>query len=151
MKFVRDIGFLAVFAFARVSSAMIVYESGSSLDNTYNTTAPGNGAPWQYVGQVTNTDPGTDASTVYLGNGYFITAAHVTLDSSVLLDGTSYAVNFSDPITSIGPELKIFQITGNPGLATLTLTSAATGTGDLNKAATMIGFGEGKASVIMQS
>jgi hypothetical protein len=143
--------FIAVLAFARAAQGMIVYESGTSLDNTYNTSAPGNGSPWHYVAQVTNTDPSTNASAVYLGNGYLITAAHVTLNSSVVLDGTSYAINFSDSITSVGPDLKIFQIIGNPGLATLPLTSAATGTGDLNMNATMIGFGVGKASVITQS
>lgn len=160
MKGARCLGFLALFAFARASSAMIVYESGDSLDNTYNTTAPGNGAPWNYVGQVTNTGttpetgPGTDASAVYLGNGYVITAQHVDVGPSfntvITLDGTSYAVNFSSA-TPVGPDLELYQIIGNPNLAPLTLTSAATGTNDLNMNATMIGFGEGKAGVIMQS
>ena len=134
--------------FPPTAHALIVYESGTATDNSYNTTAPSNGAPWQYVAEV-----GTNnASAVYLGNDFLITAAHVTLtgSSSVELNGSSYFQDSSFTPLQIGPDaLTIFKITGNPGLSPLALTGTADN--DLNQAATLISWGVGKESVITHS
>ncbi|HWB60232.1 MAG TPA: hypothetical protein VG733_12120, partial [Chthoniobacteraceae bacterium] len=123
MKTARVTAFLAVFAFVHAARALIPYDTGTDTDNTYNTTPPLNGAPWNYVAEVTNADVSTDASAVYLGNGFLITANHVNLGTSVLLDGTSYTIDASYTPEQVGDaDLKLFKILGNPGLTTLPLT-----------------------------
>lgn len=149
MKTARFIGFIAMFACAHAAHAMIVYESGPATDNTYNTTAPGNGAPWQYVGEVQNSDVSTDASAVYLGNDFMITANHVTLTGSIAMDSGTYALDSSYTPMQIGvSDMKLFKILGGPALATLPLTTLSTGAADLNMNSTMVGWGVGKGSVI---
>ncbi len=68
-----------------------------------------------------------------------------------MLNGGTYSINNSYTPLDIGPDLKIFELNGNPGLAPLALTTAATGTADLNMDSTMIGWGQGKGSVITVS
>lgn len=132
---------------AHPARALIVFDTGTDTDNAFNTTAPGNGAPWQYVAEVTNTDVSTNASAVYLGNDFLITANHVNLTSSVLLNGTSYAIdNTYTPLQLGSADLKLFKITGDPGLASLQLTGTLDN--DLNMSSTMVGWGVGKGSVI---
>jgi hypothetical protein len=146
MRALGLICFVAVAIFARTAQALIIYESGSSTDDTYNTTAPSDGSPWNYVAEV-----GTDnASAVYLGNDYLITANHVGLSGPITLDGTTFSIDNSFAAVQVGSsDLKIFKITGDPGLTALALASST----DVvtNQAATMIGWGEGKGSIITSS
>ena len=152
MKTKGCFGFFAAFLFTRAAQALIPFDTGTDVDNTYNTTAPLNGAPWNYIAEVTNSDVSTDASAIYLGNDFLITANHVNLGSTILLDGTSYNIDATYTPQEVGSaDLKLFKITGSTGLAPLTLTNASLGTGDLNAASTMIGWGVGKGSAIMQS
>jgi len=136
---------LALAGFARTAHALIVFDSATSLDNSYNTTAPANGAPWQYVAE---TGP-DDASAVYLGNSWCITAAHVTLSNTtpVLLDGTTFFPDPATPYQGIGnTDLKLFKILGDPGLPSLALTQPTDN--DLDQPVVRIACGQGKGSLL---
>ena len=114
-------------------------ESGS----TYYTSDPGF-APWNYVGSIGGT------SGVYLGdyNGtsWVLTAAHVgaggfTLGSTLYpaIGGSAFTIHNHDGSLA---DLTLFQISGAPGLANLTIVSSAPSIGTTVQ---MIGFGGGKS------
>jgi autotransporter-associated beta strand protein len=91
--------------------------------------------------------PTTGASVTYLGNGWCITAGHVTVGttmfSNVTINGKPFQVTqvVSSPFGSA--DLKMFQISGDPGLAPLSVASTDPGAGTQ---VTMIGNGFGAAS-----
>lgn len=129
----------------QAAHALIVFDSSTSLDNSFNTSAPSDGAPWNYVAA---TGP-NDASAVYLGNGWFITAAHVTLTLStpILLDGTTYFADPSTPFQGVGnADLKLFKVVGDPGLPSLSLAQPTDN--DLGQSVVRIACGQGKGSVL---
>ncbi|MEI8310832.1 MAG: hypothetical protein WCH98_08760 [Verrucomicrobiota bacterium] len=141
--------------------ALILYDAAST-DNAKNVidpansatypTSPAAGVPWQYVVRY----GANNASAVYIGNGFILTARHVgTSDAGLLIQGTSYSRDTSFaplPITIPGAttvlvDLQLQKVSGDPGLAALplaTLLSAA----DTSKASVLIGWGVGKGSVI---
>ena len=86
------------------TAALIPYGTGpSDLNNAQNTTPPANGAPWYNLVQFGQ----NNASGVYLGNGYVLTAHHVSMvDSGLVINGVSYNRD-----TSFTP----LQITENEG------------------------------------
>jgi len=124
------------FFFAPIVRAI---ESGS----TYNLSDPGS-TPWNYVGSING------ASGVYLGDydgtNWVLTAAHVG-SGNFTLDGTTYdaisgsAFSFLNSDGSAA-DLSLFQISGTPGLANLTIASRAPASGTTVE---MIGFGGGKS------
>jgi len=139
-----------LFIFAALISpvhALIVYDSPSSTTNTAYESAPANGSPWQYVAGVNNNGQ-REASGVYLGNGFVLTAGHVSLTGavSVLLSGSTYLrdTSYSFNFFSSGVDLKLFRILGDPGLSVLPIIADTDS--DLNKASTLIGWGVGKAT-----
>ena len=141
----RLLAFLALCLITQAAQALVVYESGTSLDNSYNTAAPMDGAPWDYVAQVGV----NNASAVYLGNGWCATAAHVLMDSStpIRLNGATYYEDPSVQTRGIGNvDVMLFKILGDPGLSMLPL--ALPSDNDLNQSAIRIGCGVGKGSVI---
>lgn len=121
----------------------IIVPSGSA-----NTTDPGTGVPWDNVIQVNGN---SDASGVYLGGGWVITAAHVGYPSDVTIDGTTYTTD-SDclfPLTNAGwdpdgsdtmlpPDLVLFRLDSAPS-PDMNLTYGGLSEGDAN--ITMIGYG----------
>lgn len=144
------------------AGALILYDANST-SNTKNVIDPANsatfpssaasGAPWQYVIRygVNN------ASAVYIGNGYLLTARHVsTSDSGLLIQGVSYNRDTSFPplpLTIPGSpviaiDLQLQKITGDPGLLPLPL--AVPSDSDLNKTSVLVGWGVGKGSAISQ-
>ncbi len=100
MAHVNRLKLLVVSALLGISvnaRALIIYDTAASTDNTKNVIDPANsatypvspalGVPWQYVVRygVNN------ASAVYIGNGYLLTARHVgTSDTGLLIQGTNY-------------------------------------------------------------
>ncbi len=90
MKFGSLLCLACVLACSQVASAVIVAGNyANQSDASVNTTAgsvPGAFPYWNYVGQV-----GT-ASTVYLGNDWMITAAHLTIGSTATLNGVTYNI-----------------------------------------------------------
>jgi hypothetical protein len=105
-----------------------------------NTNDPGT-AGWNYVGSIGG------ASGVFFGNyggtGWVLTAAHVGA-GSFTLGGTTYSAtgtSFTNFVhNSTTADLTLFQISGTPNLANLSLTQPAVGS-----TVEMIGFGGGKS------
>ncbi len=127
---------------APASRAILLF--GDEAANADNLLAPPNGAPWQYVARL-DLNGVPDASAVYLGNGFLITANHVNLPTSASLNGNVYAIDSSYPARQIdGADIKLLRILGEPGLAPLILIGA--NDNDLSKSATLIGWGLGKGS-----
>ena len=138
--------------------ALIIYGTGpTDVNNALNTTAPASGAPWEHIFQF-----GTNNATgIYLGNGYILTANHVLpVPAGFFINGLSY-----DRDTTFAPlhiidgadvvDMKLVKILPNitsttlPPLATLPINfSASVNTGDLNVACTLIGWGVGKGPII---
>ncbi|HXC02974.1 MAG TPA: trypsin-like peptidase domain-containing protein [Opitutaceae bacterium] len=109
----------------------------------YNYSDPGS-APWNYVGSLNG------ASGVYLGDynntNWVLTAAHVGLGNFTLggatydaIGGSAFSLYNSDGSPS---DLSLFQISGAPGLANLTIASSEAASGTTVQ---MIGFGGGKS------
>ena len=118
-----------------IGSSVFGWSSGWGTGNT-NTG-------WNYVGTV------SDASGVYLGNGWVLTAAHVNSPNTFTLAGNTYTntgvyySNFTNSASgTTNADITLFQIstislTGtNLSLSSLTITSAAP-TGKV----VMIGYG----------
>ena len=152
---------IALLGLSANARALILYDAGST-DNAKNVidpatpatypTSPAAGVPWQYVVRY----GATNASAVYIGNGFLLTARHVgTSDSGLLIQGTSYSRDTSFaplPITIPGTstilvDLQLQKISGDPGLAVLTLANLLSA-GDTNLASVLIGWGVGKGTVI---
>jgi hypothetical protein len=126
---------------AVASSETATYDPSSqtySYTYTYSTGAPAGVTGWNYVGQTDN------ASAVYLGDGYVLTAGHVGAGTSFTLDGQTYDT-ISNSSESIGTaDLTLFKIdttstTGNVlSLPTLSLDTTVPSVGT---SVVMIGYG----------
>lgn len=119
------------------------------LDNSGNTTAPGNGAPWGSVAEVTFfslNDP--RGSAVYLGNRYMITANHVDVNLSggqvrFEPNGTAYDIDgsFTPVQIASGVDAKIFRLASDPGVPAVKLLDSPI---EQVADATFIGWGIGR-------
>ena len=149
---------------ASPARALIIYGTGpTDLNNALNTTAPASGAPWLNVVQLGV----NNASGIYLGNGYILTANHVApLPGTVTINGLLYTVDpafaplqIIDGATVV--DMKLLKILGIPdGNGTRVLPplpvvqklplnySTTVPTTDLNLACTIIGWGVGKDSIV---
>ena len=140
---------------APAARALILYGTGpTDVNNALNTTAPASGAPWDHVFQF-----GTNNATgIYLGNGYALTANHVLpVPAGFFINGLAY-----DRDTAFAPlqiidgadvvDMKLVKIL--PNVTTLTLPSLSTlplnfsTTADLNLNCTLIGWGVGKGAIV---
>jgi hypothetical protein len=119
-------------------------------DNTYNITDPGTGVPWDAVARVASwdgvsfTSPAGSGSAIHLGNGYMITAHHVSLFNSVTFDGTTpYTrdTSFTPQQVAPGVDMKIFKLATTPTTSSVNLY---TGTSEVGQTATLVGFGVGR-------
>jgi len=136
------------------SSYGIILVGGGNL---VNTTDPGDGAPWDEVARVTNASGThtTSGSAVHLGGGYMLTANHVSLsqgyvsfDGSTtyqIAGGTTVQVMSETDVTEV-VDLKLFQLTDNPGTSGVNLfPEPDKGVEGSFGAATHIGWGVGEA------
>jgi len=137
-----------------------------AVDTTsgYNTTAPTNSdvanwnsstawgssgiTGWDYVGVVEA--PGGNASGVFLGSNWVLTAAHVG-SGDFLLDGTTYSVvaGSEEEITNSNgtADLTLFQISSAPDLPALTISTQAPSVAtryNPGSSMVMIGYGGGQ-------
>ncbi len=128
----------AIFACAGVSMSSAVIVLGP--DDSQNRVDPGDGAPWQYVAAIGN----NSGSGVYLGNGYVLTAAHVTPNTPILLNDVTYSLSASIPIS--GADLSLLRLDGDPGLPWLPLIASTQN--DLQQSSMMIGWGLGKGAEV---
>jgi len=134
-------GMLSSFC-AHPASAIILYGN----DNGANISDPATGVPWANVARVTNSSGSLgNASAIYLGNGYMITADHVD-GTHVTFDGiTLFEVKpGSQQQVAPGVDLKVFELTTRPDLPPVMLYEEALGNKDLNAASVLVGWGVGR-------
>ncbi|MDX6766351.1 MAG: PEP-CTERM sorting domain-containing protein [Candidatus Methylacidiphilales bacterium] len=143
-------GVIAFFLTAGVSPvrALILF----NLDNNANQTDPGTGVPWQTVGKVTNAaGTSVSGSAVYLGDGFLLTANHVTVGAGldhITFDGTTtYPLDqtyFAGQVSrSIGGsvDLKLLRLTSSLPFSGANLLPVGVET---TGPATAIGWGVGR-------
>ncbi len=153
----RSAIFLALLLISsRLLQGMVVYESVDATGTTFNTTPPGNGAPWAHVARYdVNGNP--NASAVWMGNRFVLTANHVTesTGASIHLGGVNYSRDTSYPYVRIpNTDLKVFRILPHPnsGLPVLPKLRLVLPTEqDLSAPVTFIAWGEGKGAVVSGS
>ena len=133
---------------AQLPASAIVFWN---LGNDANQADPGTGAPWGSVAKVVNSDNSSlSGSAVYLGNGFLLTANHVTVNSNfsqVTFDNTNFFSidpNFGTYGTqvAVGVDMKVIKLTLNPaGVNAVTLLAAPD---ELVAPATLVGWGQGR-------
>jgi hypothetical protein len=130
------------------------------LDNSANQTDPGSGAPWSAVAKVTNSGGSLiEGSAVYLGNGFMLTANHVTMNltySFVTFDQVeTFAIDptFNDGVRTYGKQvapgvdLAVFKLTSIPVSATAAvLLPTANESFGASSSATLVGWGVGRSA-----
>ena len=130
------------------------------LDNSANLTDPGTGAPWNAVAKVTNSDGSLiEGSAVYLGEGFMLTANHVTMNltySFVTFDKVeTFAIDptFNDGVRAYGKQvapgvdMAVIKLTSIPVSASAaTLLPTATESFGASSSATMVGWGVGRSA-----
>lgn len=115
------------------------------LDNTGNLTDPGTGAPFASVARLSNGST-IGGSGIYLGNGYVLTANHVTSFSSVTFDGlTSYTHDGIAPQQVGTTDMKIFRLTTSPTVAAVQIY---TGNLEVGSSGTLVGWGVGRNPLV---
>lgn len=146
---------LVLFAASPTCRALIIY----GVDNSGNLSDPGIGNAWDSVAEVAQPTQSHNASAVYLGNGYFLTAKHVdaiVAGQQVKMNGGNFTLDTGFGTEGIqlveslpgvtGPvDLKLFRVVAPPILASIGLNST---TDDLSKSSYMIGWGRGKGTAI---
>jgi hypothetical protein len=146
--------------------ALIIYGADDNDDNNLHknflspNTLPPNGAPSCNVVKI-----GDQGSGIYLGNGYVLTANHVGLsDNGIVINPVINGVTYTrdpafDPVqisedvpTTLledFTDLKIVKIVGLPPLPVVQkLPINHSSTADLAATTTLIGWGQGKGSVV---
>jgi hypothetical protein len=130
-----------------------------NLDNSANQTDPGSGVPWDAVGKVTNSvGTAISGTAIYLGNGYVLTANHVTVSPTrnhVTFDGvTNFAIDMTyfsgSSSQQVAPnvDLKILKLTTNPSITPVNLLTTAV---ENTAASTVIGWGVGRNATPLAS
>jgi hypothetical protein len=136
---------VAVYCLIASTCPAVVIISGTSLDTEVN---PNNGLPWEQVARVTNADGShvSSGSAVYLGGGYLLTADHVSLGQGyVSFDGSNtFAIRPGSGMqVGDGVDLKIFQLTTDPGLAGVSLLPASESGMENSSLGYLVGWGVG--------
>jgi len=139
---------------ATTGHAVIIY----GVDSSGNQSDPGIGNIWGSVVAVAQPTQQYNASAVYLGNGYFITAKHVDaiVGTLVKVNGTTYSLDTSFGVNGIqlvenlpgvtgSVDMKLFKISNAPSLPIMHLNTSSSDTG---QAAYLVGCGWGKGSEI---
>jgi hypothetical protein len=138
-------------AIETVSGGSTTYQTSDTITSSLASWSTGWGAGpdgWNYVGKV------SDASGVYLGNNWVLTAAHVNNPVSFTLNGNIYNAtgvsytNFTNGLTGgATADLHLFQIYGtsttgtNISLPPLSLSTTLPATSGPSAKVVMIGYG----------
>lgn len=145
----------ALLLFSDKANALVLW----GLDGAANQTNPGGGVPWGAVAKVTNSDGSLiQGSAVYLGDGFMLTANHVTMNlqhSFVTFDQVEiFSIDpmFNDGVRSygkqvgVGVDLAVFKLNSIPVNATGAVLMPAGGgeTFGAGAAATLVGWGVGR-------
>lgn len=130
-------------ALASPSTAVVI----SSANDAPNLVAPASNPGWSNVGRLSS------ASAVYLGNRWVITANHVSQGALRLPDGRQFDVSVGSdvrlnngPIPIGGPDLRMFRLAEDPGLAPLDIGETTAVAGDK---VMMIGAGVDRATKLI--
>ena len=130
----------ALALYATVADAVILYGN----DNSANQSDPGTGAPWGNVAEIVNDGgSGLTGSAVYIGDGFLLTADHVTLRSHVSFDGATFLARDLGytPVQIAPADLKLFRIASDPGLPSVPLYD---GSSEVGLTGTIVGWGVGR-------
>jgi hypothetical protein len=138
---------LLTFALLPPARALIFY----GQDNSFNTSDPGTGVPFDAVGRVETSGGSLLGSAVYLGNGWMVSADHVTRGRSTMrvkFDTGATPAYYDADISTVtqvatGADVSVFRLQTTPaGLSGVTLwddpLTAYTGTHQL------VGWGIGR-------
>jgi hypothetical protein len=140
----------AIFLSAPQGLAMIVY----GRSNSENVTNPGIGPAWDAVVLIAKpSQESYNASAVYLGGGFFLTANHVDAlvpGQKVKINGVGYELDKSYDTDGIKPiagvDLKIFKVVDPPVLPSVSLNTD--GSSDLQTFSYLVGGGVGKGTEV---
>jgi len=159
----RKIGLACLFAvlLPTASEALILYDTNSN-SNTYNTSIPGSptlddptATLWNNVVQIRKADGSPDASGVYLGNGFLLTANHVQ-GTRYFIQGVEYFLDTSfnsqktpgmkrvENSQEQGLDLKVVKILAPPALDGIQMMNSSQSA--LNSYSLYIGWGVGKGT-----
>lgn len=152
------LAFLSLLLLPAASRALILYDANSNANN-YNISVPGTPTIndptadlWNHVVQIRKPDGTPDASGVYLGNGFILTANHVT-GTRYFIQGTEYSVDTSyngtgsKQVTNSlnqGLDLKLVKIQSPPALDALQMMNSTQSA--LSSYSLYIGWGVGKGT-----
>lgn len=137
---------LALFLLFQSAQAIINFGG----DNSYNTTDPSTGVPWDAVARVADYDGSSvtaaRGSAVYLGAGYVLTANHVNVNNNtwVTFDGTSWLqrdTSVAAQQVKANVDMKIFKLKTAPSAMAVTLYD---GSSEVDTPATLVGWGVGR-------
>ncbi len=136
-------------SFVPRAEALVLWGAG----NDANITDPGTGVPWDAVGRVAGSDlsaGSTSGSAVHIGDGFMLTANHVSIDPTrfVTFNGVdSFAVDTTfhggnGVQIASGVDLKLFRLASVP----LTSSVALDSTGGSVSPATVVTYGVGRGA-----
>lgn len=152
------LAFMWLLFLPKASEALILYDANSN-SNSYNVSIPGSptindptATLWNNVVQIRKPNGNPDASGVYLGNGFILTANHVT-GSRYFIQGTEYFVDTGYNLTGSkqvtnsegqGLDLKLVKILAPPALDGIQLMNSSQSA--LDSYSLYIGWGVGKGT-----
>lgn len=142
------VAFVLAWAFVPEASGLILWNK----DNSANQSDPGGGLPWDSVGRVAGSDLSLASSTgsaIYLGNGFMLTANHVTLTSAQVVTfggNTTFSIDMTynggtgSKQVAAGVDLKVFKLTSLPSVTAVNLDPGVAQVAS----ATLVGYGVGR-------
>lgn len=137
-------------ASSQTASAVIIY----GRTNSENLSNPGIGSAWDSVVTLAKPSQTFNASGVYLGGGFFLTANHVDavqIGQQIKINGTLYSLDTSFDTDGIKPisgvDLKVFKVVAPPVLAAATLNT--NGSLDVSRYSVIVGNGVGKGTEVI--
>ena len=127
------------FLLPQPAQALILYNK----DNSQNLNDPNTGVPFDAVARLGNSGGGIGGTGVHLGNGYILTANHVTSFDTVTFDGTTFFTQDGAAAVQVatGVDMKIFHLSSAPPVSAALIY---TGSDELLYPATIVGWGLGR-------
>ncbi|MCZ2343225.1 MAG: hypothetical protein LC104_15750 [Bacteroidales bacterium] len=127
----------------------------STVEPTPRTLSnPGIGSAWDSVVTLAKPSQSFNASGVYLGGGYFLTANHVDaveIGQQIKINGTLYSLDTTFDTDGIKPisgvDLKVFKVVAPPVLPSATLNT--NGSLDVSRYSVLVGNGVGKGTEVI--
>jgi hypothetical protein len=146
---IGSIAFTAIALSGSSVQGMIIY----GRSNSENVTNPGIGQAWDAVVLIAKPSQEYNASAVYLGGGFFLTAYHVDAvvpEQKIKINGVEYDLDKSYDIDGIkkiaGVDLKVFKVENPPLLPSVSLNTD--GSSDLQTFSYLVGGGVGKGTEV---